>query len=207
MEGLVARYTIFMGVLGALCASLSDTSALTIGEAYASVSLSLPTTRLVIVCHDFGCAQRTPVGLSDGDLATLSSLLAPGRASAEAERRAVAAAEAWFDRRVGPAAGTTRRVARASGLGAQGAVGQMDCIDTSRNSTSLLLILDQLHLLRHHKVEAPEARGFLLDGRGPHATAVLTDIHTGKQWAVDSWTHKYGEKPDVIPLDVWKQQS
>jgi hypothetical protein len=159
------------------------------------------------VCHDFGCAQRTPVGLSSGDLAALSSLMASGRASAEAERRAVAAAGAWFDRRIGPAAGTTHRVARANGFGSQNTVGQMDCIDTSRNSTSLLLILEQLHLLHHHKVEAPEARGFLLDGRGPHATAVLTDIHTGKQWAVDSWTHKYGEKPDVMPLDVWKQQS
>jgi hypothetical protein len=190
----------------ALVAASSDAFALSISEAYAAVSLSPPTTRLVIVCHDFGCAQRTPVGLSPGDLATLASLLAPGRASAEAERRAVAAAEAWFDRRVGPAAGTTHRIARATGLGGQGATGQMDCIDTSRNSTSLLLILEQLHLLHHHKVEGPEARGFLLDGRGPHATAVLTDIHTGRQWAVDSWTHKYGEKPDVLPLDVWKQQ-
>jgi hypothetical protein len=205
MEAIVARYAIFICVVGALGASLTGASALTIDEAYASVSLLPPTTRLVIVCHDFGCAQRTPVGLSAGDLATLSSLLAPGRASAEAERRAIAAAGAWFDRRVGPAAGTTHRVARANGLGSQ--IGQMDCIDTSRNSTSLLLILEQMHLLRHHKVEGPEARGFLLDGRGPHATAVLTDIHTGKQWAVDSWTHKYGERPDVIPLEVWKQQS
>ena len=203
----MSRYTVFMCVLGALGASVCDASALTLDEAYASVSLSPPTTRMVIVCHNFGCAQRTPVGLSPGDLATLSSLLAPGRASADAERKAVAAAAAWFDRRVGPEAGTTRRVARATGLGGQSTAGQMDCIDTSRNSTSLLLILEQLHLLRHHKVEGPEARGFVLDGRGPHATAVLTDIHTGRKWAVDSWTHKYGERPDVIPLDVWKQQS
>jgi hypothetical protein len=200
------RYAIFTCALGALAASLSTASALTIEEAYTSVSLSPPTTRQVIVCHDFGCAQRTPVGLTPGDLATLASLLAPGRASAESERRAVAAAEAWFDRRVGPAAGTTHRIARASGLGGQGAVGQMDCIDTSRNSTSLLVVLEQLHLLHHHKVEGVEARGYLIDGIGPHATAVLTDIHTGKQWAVDSWTHKYGEKPDILPLDVWKHQ-
>ena len=202
----MARYTFFMCVVGALGASLGHASALTIDQAYTSVSLSPPTPRMVVVCHDFGCAGRTPVGLSAGDLATLSSLMAPGRASAEAERRAIAAAAAWFDRRVGPAAGTTHRVAHATALHGESSVGQMDCIDTSRNSTSLLLILEQLHLLHHHKVEGPEARGFLLDGRGPHATAVLTDLHTGKQWAVDSWTHKYGEKPDVLPLDVWKQQ-
>src|SRR5262245_60616419 len=195
-----------MCAAGALAASVSGACALTIDEAYASVSLSLPTTRQVIVCHGFGCAQRTPIGLSSADLTKLASLLAPGRASAEAERKAVAAAEAWFDRRIGPEAGTTRRMARATGIGSQGQVGQMDCIDTSRNSTSLLLILEQLRLLRHHKVEGPEARGYLLDGRGPHATAVLTDIHTGRKWAVDSWTHKYGEQPDVMPLDVWMKQ-
>jgi hypothetical protein len=83
----------------------------------------------------------------------------------------------------------------------------MDCIDTSRNTTSLLLVLEQLHLLRHHKVEGPEARGFLLDGRGPHATAVLLDTQSGREWAVDSWTHNYGERPDVLPLDEWKKKS
>ena len=103
----------------------------------------------------------------------------------------MAAATAWFDRRIGPTAGTTHRIARANGL-AEHDPGQMDCIDTSRNNTSLFLLLDQLHLLHHHKVEGPEARGFLIDGRGPHATAVLTDIHTGRQWAIDNWTRKYG---------------
>lgn len=173
-----------------------------IASAYASVSLSLPTTTMVVVCHGFGCDRRTAIGLSARDRATLASLLAAGRTSAAAERRAVAAATAWFDRRVGPAAGTTHRIARANGL-SQRDPGQMDCIDTSRNNTSLLLVLDQLHLLHHHKVEAPEARGFLIDGLGPHATAVLLDIHTGRKWAIDNWTHKYGEQPDVMPLDKW----
>jgi len=173
-----------------------------ISSAYASVSVSLPTTTMVVVCHGFGCARRTAVGLSARDRATLASLLAAGRTSAAAERGAVAAATAWFDRRVGPEAGTTHRIARANGLGERDP-GQMDCIDTSRNVTSLLLVLDELHLLRHHTVEAPEARGFFIDGRGPHATAVLLDIHTGRKWAIDNWTHKYGDKPDVMPLDQW----
>jgi hypothetical protein len=198
------RKALILAVAG-LCATAGSGSAVTLTEAYASVSLSPPSAQLVVICHDFGCRQRTPVELGAGDIATLTSLLARGRASAEAERRAIAAAEAWFDRRVGPAAGTTHRVARATGLGGRSAVGQMDCIDTSRNSTSLLLVLEQLHLLHHHKVEGVEARGMLIDGLGPHATAVVTDIHTGKQWAVDSWTHKYGEKPDIMPLDVWKK--
>src|SRR5215469_7125916 len=106
----------FILAAAGLCAAAGGASALTISETYASVSLSPPSPRLVVICHDFGCRERTPVGLSAGDIAKLSSLLAAGRVSAEAERRAVAAAEAWFDRRVGPAAGTTHRVARATGL-------------------------------------------------------------------------------------------
>ena len=173
-----------------------------ISDAYVGLSLTLPTTNLVVVCHGFGCEHRTAIGLSASDRAKLAELLAAGRASAEAERRAVAAATAWFNRRVGPSAGTTRRIARAGAL-TQHDPGQMDCIDTSRNNTSLFLILDQLHLFHHHKVEGPEARGYLIDGRGPHATAVLRDIRTGRKWAIDNWTRKYGDRPEVMPLDQW----
>jgi hypothetical protein len=83
-------------------------------------------------------------------------------------------------------------------------VHQFDCIDTSRNTTSLLLVLDQLKLLRHHDVNAPEARGFFIDGRPPHATAVLVEKATGTKWSIDSWTVGYGQALEVMPLDRWK---
>jgi hypothetical protein len=171
-------------------------------RAYAEVSLKLPTTASVVVCHGFGCTRRTEIGLSGADRARLTALLAAGRASVEAERRAIATAVVWFDRRVGPQAGTTHRVARAGVLTKTGP-GQMDCIDTSRNTTSLFLILDQLRLLRHHQVGSPVAPGYLLDGRGLHATAVLRETRSGKKWAVDNWTRNYGERPDVMPLEQW----
>jgi hypothetical protein len=175
---------------------------ITIQRAYTELSLKLPTTSSVVVCHGFGCTRRTEIGLSGGDRARLAALLTAGHASAAAERRAVATAVVWFDRRVGPQAGTTRRVARAGVLTKTGP-GQMDCIDTSRNTTSLFLILDQLRLLRHHQVQGPVARGYLLDGRGLHATAVLRETRSGQKWAVDNWTRAYGERPDVMPLEKW----
>ena len=46
----------------------------------------------------------------------------------------------WFDRRVGPVAGTTRRIARASGFNG-GEASNFDCFDTTRNTSSLFLIL------------------------------------------------------------------
>jgi hypothetical protein len=175
-----------------------------IAAVYAELSLPIPTTTAIVICHGFGCQYRAEVALSNADRAKFASLLAPGAASPEAERRALAAATAWFDRRVGPEAGTTRRVALARSQ--SGDPGEMDCIDLSSNNTGLFLILDQLHLLHHHRVDHPSSRGIVVDGRLPHTTAVLTESRGGRKWAVDNWTHKYGEMPDVRPLEQWLRE-
>jgi hypothetical protein len=172
-----------------------------IAVAYSALSLTIPNSQRVTVCHGFGCALQTVVVLTGGDRATLAGLLAAGHASGAAERRAVAAAVGWFDRRVGPLAGTVGHVARADFL--TPGPGQFDCVDSSRNTTSLLLVLDDLGLLRHHQVKAPQARGFLIDGRRPHATAVLHERATGIEWSVDSWTRSYGKPAEVMTLAKW----
>jgi len=174
-----------------------------IDAAYGGFPVSPPTPSIVFVCHGFGCKYRAEVDLTAGDRAKLAQVLAAGRASPEAERRAVAAAGAWFDKRVGALAGTANHVARA-GAKYMYDVHQFDCIDSSRNTTSLLLLLDQLNLLRHHDVDVPEARGFFLDGRPPHATAVLVEKANGTKWSVDSWTVGYGQLLEVMPLERWK---
>jgi hypothetical protein len=189
-------------VWGGVMASAA-TSPNVVDAAYGGLSVTPPTPAMVFVCHGFGCKYRDEVDLTAGDRAKLTQILAAGRASPEAERKAVAAAGAWFDRRVGPIAGTQNHVARA-GAKYMYDVHQFDCIDTSRNTTSLLLVLDQLKLLRHHDVDAPEARGFFIDGRPPHATAVLVEKVTGTKWSIDSWTVGYGQALEVMPLDRWK---
>ena len=143
-----------------------------VAATFAEFSVAPPTPATVFVCHGFGCKYRVEIDLTAGDRAKLAQFLAAGRASAAAERKAVAAAGAWFDKRVGPVAGTANHVARA-GMKYMYDIHQFDCIDTSRNTTSLLMVLDQLSLLRYHDVDEPEARGYMVDGRPPHATAVL----------------------------------
>jgi hypothetical protein len=61
--------------------------------------------------------------------------------------------------------------------------------------------------MKHHQVDSPVARGLLLDGRGPHATAVLRETRSGKKWAVDNWTRRYGEQPDVLPIEQWMSEN
>ena len=194
------------GCVAALAGSSIATGATRPGVAtatFAEFSVSPPTPDTVFVCHGFGCKYRAEIDLTPGDRAKLAQFLAAGRASAAAERKAVAAAGAWFDKRVGPAAGTANHVARA-GMKYMYDTRQFDCIDSSRNTTSLLMVLDQLNLLRHHDVDQPEARGYMVDGRPPHATAVLIERATGKKWSIDSWTVGYGQALEVMPLERWK---
>jgi len=172
-----------------------------LSHVYTDLSISPPTTTSVVICHGFGCRFRTAVGLGPKDHGRLKQLFASATKTPEAERKAIAAATKWFDIRVGPEAGTTRRVAYAGVRSEQGP-DQMDCIDISRNNTSLMLVLDQMGLLKHHKVDQPKARGLLFD-RWPHATAVMRETVSGRLWAVDNWTHKFGEGPDVMPLEEW----
>ena len=193
---------VFVYAVGGGIASAA-TATNVVDAAYGGLSVTPPTPSMVYVCHGFGCKYRDEVDLTAGDRTKLTQILAAGRASAAAERKAVAAAGAWFDKRVGPVAGTQNHVARA-GAKYMYDVHQFDCIDTSRNTTSLLLVLDQLKLLRHHDVDAPEARGYFIDGRPPHATAVLVEKATGTKWSIDSWTVGYGQALEVMPLERWK---
>src|SRR5262249_49609380 len=134
----------------------------------------------------------------------LAQLMASGRKSPLAERSALATTLAWFDRRFGPVAGTMRHVARA-GPSQSGDPHQLDCIDTSRNTTSLFVVLEDLNLLKHHRIAGPESRGFVLAGKTIHTTAVLAERISGKKGAVDPWTRAYGELPEIMPLENWEK--
>jgi hypothetical protein len=173
-----------------------------VAATYDEYSVSAPTSELVVVCHGFGCKFRAEVELSAADRGTLAQIMAGGKASPAAERQAVAGAWAWFDRRIAASAGTRNHVA-AAGAEYMFDSRQFDCIDASRNTTSLLLVLEQLGLLRFHMVDVPKSRGALIDGRPFHYTAVLRERANGIKWAVDSWTRAYGQPAEVMTLARW----
>jgi len=165
-------------------------------------SLLPPSAFRVVICHGFGCAFRTEIGLGSTDHAQMAAIMASGAASPQAERAAIGRTEAWFERRIAPITGTAQRVARAGPLiGLAGTRGQFDCIDTTNNTNALLLVLDQIKLLRHHTIAAPASR--FLFTEGPHK-AVIRDRKSGELWTVGPWTHKGSEVPDIFPLAKWK---
>ena len=157
----------------------------------------------VWVCHGFGCAYKTVITFSPRDIAVMRRIMGRPRTAAE-ERRNIRKLVAWAEKRVAPEAGSANDVAGLD-IGNARVRGQMDCLDEATNTTSYLLIAERNGLLRHHTVAKPVARGFFLDGRYPHATAVIHD--GGEAFAVDSWPMANGELPDILPLEEWFARS
>ena len=108
------------------------------------LSLPVPDPANPIVCHGFGCAYRTPILLRNSDRAQIKKLFGAAAAkSPEGERKAVAAAMAWFEKRVAAEAGTAGAKARA-GLGHAGDPSQFDCLDKTSNTIGLLSVIVQM---------------------------------------------------------------
>jgi hypothetical protein len=192
-------------MLLAVCGSAGGVEA-QFDHLYSRLSLTPPGGGSMIVCHGFGCRLRNAIEFSASDRAALRSMLAAGRGSPPSERTAVAKAVGWFDRRVGPVIGTSRRVARADFRNLDDDH-NFDCTDTSTNTTSLLLLLSDWKLLRHHRVGVPRYRGNLLVGQTPHNTAVLVELKGGRAWSIDMWTTRYGRPAEVMPIEQWLEEN
>ena len=154
------------------------------------------------VCYGFVCRRRVMLDFTPGDRKTMSQILVAGRASAAAERAAVQKAVVWFDRRMGPVIGTDKRVANAD-IRTLDASHNYDCWDTTRNTTSLLLVLQEWGLFKFHTVGDPHYRGNPLVLQLPHNTAVLVERATKVEWVVDMWPRAYAQPPDVMTLEKW----
>jgi hypothetical protein len=169
---------------------------------YSTVSIFPPSAQRMTVCYGFVCRRREMLDFTPGDRSALTQILAAGHTSAAAERAAVQKAVIWFDRRMGPVIGTSQRVAKAD-IRALDDKHNYDCWDTTRNTTSLLLVLQQWGLLKYHVVGDPHYRGNALVLQTPHNTAVLVERATKVEWVVDMWPRGYAQSPDVMTVEKW----
>ncbi len=173
-----------------------------IAALYSTVSIFPPTAQRMTVCYGFVCRRREILDFTPGDRNALAQIMATGRASAAAERAAAQKAVVWFDRRMGPIIGTNKRVAKAD-FRYLDDKHNYDCWDTTRNITSLLLVLQEWGLLKHHAIGDPKYRGNTLVLQTPHNTAVLVDRATKVEWVVDLWPRGYLQPPDVMTVQKW----
>ena len=196
------------GVLGAIALALSGVPAQAaelssgIMQLYTSVSIYPPSATTMTVCYGFVCRRREILDFTAADRKALTQIMTAGRASAVAERAAVQKTIIWFDRRMGPLLGTDKRVAKAD-FRYFDDKHNYDCWDTTRNTTSLLLVLQDWGLLKYHLVGDPHYRGNTLVLQTPHNTAVLVDRATKVEWVVDLWPRGYLQPPDVMTVEKW----
>ena len=169
---------------------------------YSTVSIFPPSAQRMTVCYGFVCRRREILDFTASDRNALTQIIAEGHASAAAERAAVQKAEIWFDRRMGPVIGTNKRVAKAN-FRALDDKHNYDCWDTTRNTMSLLLVLQQWGLFKYHVVGDPHYRGNVLVLQTLHNTAVLVQRATEVEWVLDMWPRGYLQPPDVMPVEKW----
>jgi hypothetical protein len=172
---------------------------------YSTVSIYPPSATSMTVCYGFVCRRREILNFTPGDRAALTQILNAGHASAAAERAAAQKAVVWLDRRMGPIIGTNKRVAKAD-FRYFDDKHNYDCWDTTRNTTSLLLVLQEWGLLKFHVVGDPHYRGNTLVLQTPHNTAVLVERATRIEWVVDLWPRGYLQPPDVMTVQKWLKE-
>jgi hypothetical protein len=187
-----------LALTSAAAVAANDLASEAIAEQFAASSLPVPTIERVIICHGFACKFRTLIGFDSKDHGELRKMMAK-TGSPEAERAAMAKAVAWYGKRIAPEAGTAGAKAR-PGPSQSGDPSQIDCVESSLNTTQILLMLQQLGLLQYHRVD-PYVSRITFDF--VHSTAVLVDLKTGQKWAVDTWVRDSGQLPDVRPLADW----
>jgi hypothetical protein len=177
-----------------------------VGQHYLDFATRPPRNNTVYVCHAYGCRKQTPFRFTDEDIAALKTLMAKTRKAdtpAE-ERRAIAYAIGWMERRTGDVIGT-KADRPGMDFSASGDPTQQDCVDEATNTTSYLLILERNGLLKHHSVGTPFSKENLLRGVAgwPHWTAVIKEHVGGQKWAVDSWIYANGENPAIVETEKW----
>lgn len=156
-------------------------------------------------CQGHGCRVRHNVTLSTAEKKLAFQIFSQFFAqNPEREREAISAYIAAMEQMVGEKSGTQ------SDLGGTfvgfGKIGQLDCTDESRNTTTYLLFLKQQGLLRFHDVGKIAGRGFFnFTGGWPHQSAVIIEKQNGTAYAVDSWFDDNGKPPYILPLNEWKK--
>lgn len=152
-------------------------------------------------CDGGTCAEVQTVGLSDDEWQQVRDLFDPLPENAEQEREVLRQAIGLLESIVGLKTGTDTD--RGGTFGNSDYPGQLDCNDEATNSTTYMKLMTADGLLRFHRIEDTKTRGgVLIFGR--HSTAAISEIASGRMYAVDSWFYDNGEPAVVLPLDVWR---
>ncbi len=162
------------------------------------------STNVIKVCSGYGCIISDHFSFTATDNEELIKSMTSSVGSAASERAAIAQTIGLMERKARSKL-RYRPDIRKAYIKNSAKRGQMDCVDESLNTTAYLYHLYGLGLLKFHKPKRHYAeRGFILDGRYPHKSAVITD-QSGKRWTVDSWYGDDGQPAQVMEHAKWRK--
>lgn len=165
--------------------------------------LCLPAraTPYFVHCHDFRCKSTLEIRYDEAHWEQIRSVMRSGRDDVYREKQAIREAVAMMERFSGELAGTG--IDRAGNYPGFDQPGQMDCIDESTNTFQYLAALDELGLMRWHRVGEKQRRIVWFIS---HWTATIVELDSGRRFAVDSWYRDNGELPFIQPIESWQRK-
>jgi len=164
--------------------------------------LSTPTdSGEMTLCQNFGCTKSKSIQLSADELKPVQLLFTPLPADAVEERERIAQAIGLLEKITGPKIGTEHDLAK-NAFGFSFESNQLDCVAESNNTSTYLLLLQNLELLKYHRVGGNMHRG-LFTLHAPHNSAAVIESDTDHAYAVDSWFRPNGEAAWIIEAEHW----
>ena len=155
-----------------------------------------------MLCHGYSCTKKGEAGFSKAEWNSILAIFSNNPAKdAEAERSKIGRAIALMEQYSGARTGTDDDDAEAISIKRN--LKQLDCIDETVNTTMYVGFLQQAGVLKFHEITDPTHRGYLIDGKWPHNTAVIREKENGGLFVVDSFYRKNGEEPYIMPRAQW----
>jgi hypothetical protein len=166
------------------------------------------------ICHGFGCRILETVSISESEWRQVRAFFREPAATPAEERDQIRRAVGWFDVIAGRYTPIHRDLAKNEIPGRfdnvrsnpdgqtipASSIGQLDCIDESRNMTTYLTLIEQAGLFRHHRVVERALRRSAMD---QHYAGQIEEIESGTRWVVDSWFYAHGRLPYLEEATEW----
>jgi hypothetical protein len=151
-----------------------------------------------VQCYDFGCKTTRELRYETTQWDQISAIFASGIVDSAAEKQAIRRAIAMMERFSGEL--TDTRYDKGGNYPGSDIPGQMDCIDESTNTYQYLSALQELELMKWHRVDLKQRR---IVWFATHWTATIREVDSDERFAVDSWYRDNGEMPYIQPIDDW----
>ena len=169
------------------------------------LSISLPLSLMpaqaapyFVQCYDFGCKTTRVLRFETAQWDQIRALFESGMVDSAAEKQAIRQAVAMMEGFSGEL--TDTRHDKGGNYPGSDIPGQMDCIDESTNTYQYLSALQELDLMKWHRVDLKQRR---IVWFATHWTATIREIDSSQRFAVDSWYRDNGEMPYIQPIADW----